>query len=448
MKTNNLLKRYYSGIATLFILCYAAYILLASQQDLLFAAQDMAVWRSDASFFSYYLQKPLGLLQYAALFLTQLFYFPMLGVALLLCLWALCTLITSSALSGGNRQNMLGKCAWSILPVLPVLVGITQVGYWIYYLKLPSYWLLPTLLWLWWAVALLLTFRCRNLLLKGVLGLAWVSMLTPWNGFSIYLFDESDSFFYITFYVAAALLLLQLLVRYLPEWLALAAAVPLLVGSSMLNYRNPSFHSELRLQQYAEQAQWDAVLAEVGSATRKPTRQMILLRDIALVYEGGLSDTLSYQCDGIRPEMTHGPKVHMAFTGAPIIFFSSGFINDAYRWTFENGVEYGFSPRRLRMMLRCALVNHEWELSRKYIRLLRMTLFHRSFADAMAPLVGHPELFSRHKELTDALKYKQQSNVLTSSNNYCERVLFTEPQSPLYNHRTWHFHDLSSFRPY
>lgn len=425
------------------ILLYAACVMLLWQRDLLFAAQDMSVWQSTSEFFTGYIKRPLGLLQYAALALTQLFYFPVLGIVVLTLLWTAATAMTSFAFRWQGKAMLM-----AVLPVPCLLAGITQNGYWIYMLKLPSLWLLPTLLWLWWSVALLIMLRGRNWVNRAELMVVWLLVLTPWNGFMLYAYDQSDNFMHIAYYVLAAVLLAQLATRWIPRWLPVVIVAVLVVAGSMMNYRNECFLAELRMQQEAEQGQWQTMVDEVASCKRTPTRQMVLLRDMALLHMGQLADTASYTCDGVRPEMLHGPQIHMAFTGGPILYYTSGYVNDAYRWLMENGVEYGFSPRRLRMMLRCALVNHEWKLARKYVRLLRLTWFNGSFADEMEPLIGHPELFANHPELACIARICQHEDILTPTNNYPERLIMSHPYSPLYNHRSWHFQGQTAVKLY
>jgi len=83
--------------------------------------------------------------------LTQLFYYPWLGSLVLIGLWLLLVTVLSKACPVSERWQWL---IYSI-PVM-LLMSVTELGYWIYYLKQPGYFFRETLGYL--SVALLLLF--------------------------------------------------------------------------------------------------------------------------------------------------------------------------------------------------------------------------------------------------------------------------------------------------
>ena len=80
------------------VLCYAAITLLVYQQDMLFAIQDFSVWQNGTDFLRSCISRPYGLLQWSACLLTQFFYYPWLGVAVLMSVWGISGYITHRAL--------------------------------------------------------------------------------------------------------------------------------------------------------------------------------------------------------------------------------------------------------------------------------------------------------------------------------------------------------------
>ena len=431
------------------VIALAAFILTVYQQEVLFAIQDFTVWQNGMEFFQNLLNRPYGLLQWLSCFFTQFFYHPYSGVAILAFFWFLSGFISHKAL------QLPSSSSWLIpLPVFCLLIPFTQSGYWLYIVKLSAFWYLFTMLWLWWAIMLFLAFRIKKPVLKVLACILWLCILMPWNGLLVHPFDNIDEFMYLPHKILVGVLALQLLAKALEplsikrKWIAKTFAfssIPIfafaIIWSVMLNYRNPSFHSELRMQRQAESGDWNSIIQEVEESQRIPTLHMILFRDLALLHAGKLHNDSNLSCNGVRPDMLHGPKVYLAYTGGPMIYYLSGFVNDAYRWSLENSVEYGFAPQRLRIMLLCAMQNHEWDLARKYIALLRRTLFHSDFADSIEPLIGHPELFSSRPALFAISKILQTKPRLTPAYIYMEPIIFNEQYSPLKNHRKCHFQE-------
>ena len=68
---------------------------------------------------------------WAGCYLTQFFYYPLFGATILGLLWAFLVWII--------RYTFDIKSPWlALFPVLCLLMTITTLGYWVYYLKLPG----------------------------------------------------------------------------------------------------------------------------------------------------------------------------------------------------------------------------------------------------------------------------------------------------------------------
>lgn len=449
---------------------YSACRLLINHQELLFAAQDMLVWRNDGTFIADLLQRPFGIIDIAARVLTSTFYYPSVGIFILLILWTASACISKYALRQSAILSLL-----SIMPIFCLLVSITQMGYWIYFLKASGYWFFFTLLWLWWSLLLLVCFRIKNLYLRTIAILALLSLLTPWNGFGIQLFKPEDhQYVMIPFYVLAIILIIQLILQFVYQkwsierefrW-GLYLIYILYIGgigwSTMFDYTNERFVADLRSYRLAEQGDWKGILDLSASMQKQPTRQFVLMKDAALLHTGLLLQdeptdaniklqqqvAQSNPCRGTIPKMLNAPQVYMAFSGAPMLYLCFGYVNDAYLWTFEYGVEDGFTSRRLRLLLLCSIANQEWELCNRYIRLLRLCWHQDDFCDAAERIVEHPDLIAEHPLLSAVMKIKQTNNKLHFDDSYVETSLFSDPDSPIIKHSKWHFMGQSKVSTY
>lgn len=114
--------------------------LLFFEADLLWKVQQHNVFLHTSLFFQQMMAVPGGMLTYLATYCTQHFYFPWVGVILLCCWWLLLMWLTKRAF------NIPVK--WAFLTVIPVailLVANMDMGYWVYFMKLPGYFYVATI---------------------------------------------------------------------------------------------------------------------------------------------------------------------------------------------------------------------------------------------------------------------------------------------------------------
>lgn len=467
-------------VLILLLICYAWCLLVLGIADLLFTIQNFTPWMGTWDFWIENVTHPGGLREWIGYFLTQFFYYPWLGATLLVACWALSTL----ALIKANRL----RDGWQLtacIPMVALLAGITELGYWIFCLKARSFWFGPTLgllaisLWQWgtsrlsekgkllsiasliligypllgWyatlgTITLLLSLDwarfglSNNLYLKKIAlrsgaviipllliyiayyhttGLRWRESFLLY-GFHHLIIPEAESKLLETpFWVLAGSIVILPLLRRLQErlqnpiwsWMGLPLLALAVYGGNMLNYRNANFHTELRMLRALEEAQWDNLLADMPTVceasnghTRRPTREMVLLKDIALLHTGHLgSEAFNFDIRGIRPQMNIDLPIHMNHSAGPLIYYWSGLPNYAFMWCMEDNIEYGLSPFFLKLMYRSTMANRETEAARKYKALLETTLFYKDYEVSENELAQIRTLMTGHDELTNDRGY-------------------------------------------
>ena len=117
-----------------------ATVLLFFEADLLWKVQQHNVFLHTSLFFQQMMTVPGGMLTYLATYCTQHFYYPWVGVMLLSGWWLLLMWLTKQAF------NIPAK--WTVLTVIPVailLVANMDMGYWVYFMKLPGYFYVATI---------------------------------------------------------------------------------------------------------------------------------------------------------------------------------------------------------------------------------------------------------------------------------------------------------------
>ena len=132
-----------------------------------------------------------------------------------------------------------------------------------------------------------------------------------------------------------------------------------------------------------EVCDWEGILAEARDQQVEPTRAIIMMRNLALFRLGRQGDEMYHYPAGAAASATTLPLSMTQVVGRSI-YYNYGMLNFCYRWCLEDGVEMGWRVEYLKYLVRCALVNGEQRVARKYIGLLRHTRYYRDWAERMA----------------------------------------------------------------
>lgn len=171
-----------------------------------------------------------------------------------------------------------------------------------------------------------------------------------------------------------------------------------IVGVSKAWYHDANFQKELTMNRAIEELDWERVLtvARDGSSTVKPTRQMVMYKNLALFRLGRAANEMFFYPEGAVQQ--NAPwRVRMTQIGGKLIYYHYGKENFCYRWCMEDGVEFGWKAETLKFMARTSILNHEWTVARKYLDLLKMTTFHRAWAERYEKYLSTPDAFDLEK---------------------------------------------------
>ena len=126
-----MIRKHPATVVWVTALVVIAGVLLTYERHVLWKIQEQSLWLDTPSFLKEMMVVPGGLLMYVGSFLTQLLYYPLLGVAVM-CLWW-------GGLMWLMRRAFRVSERWAPLLLVPVallLVANTDMGYWIYPIKL------------------------------------------------------------------------------------------------------------------------------------------------------------------------------------------------------------------------------------------------------------------------------------------------------------------------
>lgn len=152
-------------------------------------------------------------------------------------------------------------------------------------------------------------------------------------------------------------------------------------------YRDINYEKILKMKRAMDNGEWEKMLDVARSADLSsddytpPTRMQVLLTRLALYKLGRDADELFGYPDGDAPYNVLRSHQYLRLMGGRSLYYHYGKLNFSYRWCMEDMVEYGKRPDYLKYMLRCAVMNGETKLARKYADMLRSNPFCKEFVN-------------------------------------------------------------------
>ena len=147
------MKKYITPAVWVTALAVTAVVLLTYEYHWLWKIQEQSLFLDTSLFFRQLMVVPGGLLSYIGSFLTQLLYYPILGVAVLCLLWGLLMWMMQRTFKVSQQWAPL-----LVVPVAMLLAANVEMGYWIYTIKLRG-WFFDATIGVMVIIALLWVFR-------------------------------------------------------------------------------------------------------------------------------------------------------------------------------------------------------------------------------------------------------------------------------------------------
>jgi len=463
------------GARTIFFL-FSFYFLGIYNSELMFKLQNANFFLNNSVFFDTTMQQSAGMLMYTSGFLTQLLYYPLLGALTI-------SLLLSSIEIGISRLYRIPS-RWFLLSFLPsgiILLMISSIGYAVYdrfdtfqvFSSIIGVICILGILWLnkslsktkggafismavasamffligSFALFAILTILAHELTKTGkskyihiLVGISLIGALPYLT--CIYHIEQYKhtllapiagihflNLFVLTIAALATLATYPLLEKRLQsgegttgKGLLLNAAGTLLLLACIFHFsfRDENFRTELKMQRLCEQHDWKQML-ETANQVEEPTKAIAAYRIIALANKNILARELfRYPC-------IEKKSASQYLTDQPIyyedLFLYASFPNNAYLWSMEFWVTTGSTYEHLKKMALCALLNDESDLAKRYIGLLKQTMFQSKWAEEHEQYIDHPEkLFRKYPEF---VKTKKEMPVQ-------DKIITMEPLSKTY----------------
>ena len=257
-----------------------------------------------------------------------------------------------------------------------------------------------------------------------------------WTGLPLFVMDEEYPVYYAPYYILGlSLVLMAAFYRYQAPALlkrpvmwagcqvVLVAAVVWCVQHYW--YRDFNFHKELRMLQCVEQLDWQGVLNEAAYTEDEPTRAIVMMKNLALFRLGRQGDEMYHYKTGAKASTASIPVSMTQVFGRPV-YYHYGLLNYCYRWCLEDGVEFGWRAEYLKYLTRCALVNGEYRVARKYIDQLKHTRYHREWTAHYEKFLDNDKAVQADAEFQPILRLMKCPDMLGSDNGLAEKFLMTQ----------------------
>ena len=451
-----------------------AVLLGVVEGDFLYTAQEQSLFLHTPLFFRQQMVAAGGLLTWAGCYLTQFFYYPMLGAGLLGLLWLLLMWLLV--------RTFRLKDSWpTLVPIACLLLTVVTLGYWVYYLKLRGalfdatlgtlvavslVWLYRSLRRPWLRTLFVPVAACVGYPLFGFYGL-WATLLMGltawstkgsnriadtalallavvavpligyytiyhetnlvniyWTALPIFAMHGHSYFAYHLPYIALVLTvtLLPLTSHLSPLTAHLSLLTLTAIAVTLFWYKDDNFHRELAMRRSIDNVQWEQVLRTAGGAKGEPTRAMCMMQNLALFRTGQHGDQMfQYPQGAKRPNAPFTTR--MVHTVGKMLYLQYGIPNYCYRWCMEDGVEYGWTVEKLKLMTLCSLLNGESVAAQRFINLLKKTDFQTSWARHYEEYPYRPQLVTADPMLKPILPLLRDDNFLTADQSQQELFL-------------------------
>ncbi len=170
-------------------------------------------------------------------------------------------------------------------------------------------------------------------------------------------------------------------------------AILLILGYLLICYSyNPLTYNIIDYDYLVRNHQWQKILDKAqGQITNTPLGASCV--NYALAMTGQLDDHLFeyYQngAEGLFPSFARDMTSPVPTSD---IFYSLGMINDAERYAFEAQEaipNYRKSGRLMQRIIQCEIINGNYKVAAKYLRMLKKSLFYHSWADRQMQFLGN-----------------------------------------------------------
>lgn len=193
----------------------------------------------------------------------------------------------------------------------------------------------------------------------------------------------------------------------------------------LYQYKDDNFTTYLKMDQAIDNGDFESAIDAARNLNEPPTRTICLYTHMALFHLNKAGDSV-YSFPIADTEYNSPlPNLALRTTCSRNLLYRLGRINDCYRWSMEDMVEYGPKVEYLKYLAKCALMNGEPKLAKRYLNLLSKTMFHKNWADKYLDYANHPEKIEQDLEFVSIKPLMAYNNHIGGDGGLIESYLST-----------------------
>ncbi len=299
-----------------------------------------------------------------------------------------------------------------------------------------------------------------------------------WPQLPLFFITENHPTYYIPYYLLA-LFFVILAVTYRADreggkpmkkfyYLACQTVIAILLVGGVYHFwmKDENFHRELTMQHRIANQDWMGVIEVAAEQQDEPTRAIVMMRNLALSRLGKQGDAMCLYKNGSKAYAAPFGMRLMLVAGQ-LIYYQYGMLNYCNRLCMEMGVEFAFRTEDYQLLVNCALLEGDKPLARKYINILKQTIFYSDWAEQAENLLNNPALIAKDAEREPITHMLHYDNMLGGDNGYTESFLMTRlvrskyTDDPIFQEQTllaslftkdikqfwYHFYDYADLHP-
>ena len=431
--------------------------------------EQFQLFMFDGDYFCSRIAEPGGLARYVAEFLVQFYNSVVIGAAIIALLYMLLQRLTWRLMHTDSHYALsfipsimlwyaMGDESVMLTYVVALLMAMTAALAWIKWTAKLAQWVkwlvlllvIPVLYWLVGPLVLLtaLLMLPWTIAVQGViysLALMLFSahylpypMMRVVLGIGYYRFPVTLP--YLLMAIPVVICVMTYLINKLPkvkQWVNIAEVmVVLVILCSLVDLGYDKKKYELIEYDYLVRVRdWNAIIAKAEKQT--PDLPMsVSATNLALAMTNQLGDRAFefYQ----RGPQGLFPKFERNFASTQLtgeIYFHLGMINTAQRLAFE-AMEaipnYNKSARAVRRLAETNIINGQYKIAEKYLRMLEKTIFYRPWAQRMISMLGNEKAINEYPIYGTLRQYKLQKDLLFSDgelDNICGQLFLHNQQN-------------------
>jgi hypothetical protein len=178
---------------------------------------------------------------------------------------------------------------------------------------------------------------------------------------------------------------------------------------------NPQTARVIELERMVFAEKWEDA---IKFHEKKPSRNLIgqYFYNVALSETDQLCERLFYGEQDFLAGSLVLPWGDVHLNRGAYFYYAIGLINEAHRWAYEEMVVYGYRPQNIEMLVKTTLLNGDYRMARRYIHILKKTIFYRGWAKEFEKMADNPELIRSHPELGPKMKILPRNNFFIQFN--------------------------------